>query len=831
MTEKKFSEPIIPTPGNEEFFLSAEISDELPLLPLRDTVLFPSVIMPIAVGRPKSVAAVKKAFEEQSFIGVVTQVQPDIEDPDINDLFSVGTAARIIKLIQTGKDEYNAIIQGVRRFKLEEIIQKEPFLKGKVSPLQDIYDHKNPELTARMLVIKDTLKELLELLPPKLSEALSTFIDNIDSPLLLINMIASHLDIPLQEKIRILSENDYVRKADLLVNQLVAQKQVLKIKQEIQEKVSSELEKQQRQFVLQQQLKSIQEELGMESGDPEIQRLKEKADKKQLPEHVRKAFERELQRLKRMHPAMPEYSVILSYLELLLDLPWNEYTEDNYDLNRASKILDRDHYDLNKVKRRILEHLAVLKVKRERLKEDMKAPILLFVGPPGVGKTSLGKSIAEALGRKFVRMSLGGLHDEAEIRGHRRTYIGAMPGRIIQLIRKAGTANPVFMLDEIDKIGRDFRGDPAAALLEVLDPEQNSHFYDNYLELEFDLSKVLFIATANTTATIHPALLDRMEVIYIGGYSTEQKIEIAKRHLLPKIIKEHGLEHTMIKIPTPTLRYVIERYTRESGVRNLEKQLAAIVRYRAAQVARGEEFKPNITKKDIRKILGPEKFEMSLAEHIQAPGVSIGLAWTPFGGDILFVEVALYQGKGKLILTGSLGDVMRESATTALSWLRAHSEEFGIDPEVFYYWDVHLHVPEGAIPKDGPSAGIAILTALTSAFTQKRVKRNLAMTGEITLRGKVLPVGGIREKLLAAHRAGITDVILPEKNKKDLEELDEEEKKAIQELKLHFVDNMKEVLKIALEKNPVEKPIDLKEPIQKLKEERRLFWMPPGHSN
>ncbi|NPA34685.1 MAG: endopeptidase La [Chlorobi bacterium] len=826
MAEKKINEPIIPAPGNEDFFLNAEIPEELPLLPLRDTVLFPSVIMPIAVGRPKSVEAVKKAFEDQSYIGVVTQVKSDIEDPDFDDLFPVGTAARIIKLIQTGENEYNAIIQGVRRFKLEEIIQKEPYLKGKVTLLKDIYDHQNPELAARMLVIKDTLRELLELLPPKLSEALSAFIDTIDSPLLLINMIASHLDIPLQEKIRILSENDYVKKADLLVKQLIAQKQVLKIKQEIQEKVSSELEKQQRQFVLQQQLKSIQEELGMESGDPEIQRLKEKAEKKKLPEHVKKAFERELQRLRRMHPAMPEYSVILSYLELLLDLPWNEYSEDNYDLERARKILDRDHYDLNKVKRRILEHLAVLK-----LKKDMKAPILLFVGPPGVGKTSLGKSIAEALGRKFVRMSLGGLHDEAEIRGHRRTYIGAMPGRIIQLIRKAGTANPVFMLDEIDKIGRDFRGDPAAALLEVLDPEQNSHFYDNYLELEFDLSKVLFIATANTTATIHPALLDRMEVIYIGGYSTEQKIEIAKRHLLPKIIKEHGLDPSLIKLTTPALRYIIERYTRESGVRNLEKQLAAIVRFRAAQVARGEEFKPTITKKDIRKILGPEKFEMSLAEQIQTPGVSVGLAWTPFGGDILFVEVALYQGRGKLILTGSLGDVMRESATTALSWLRAHSEEFGIDPEVFYYWDVHLHVPEGAIPKDGPSAGIAILTALTSAFTQRKVKHNLAMTGEITLRGKVLPVGGIREKLLAAHRAGITDVILPEKNKKDLEELDEEEKKAIQELELHFVDNMKDVLKLALEKKPVEKPIDLKEPIRKLKEERRLFWMPPGHSN
>ncbi len=826
MTEKKFNEPIIPAPGNEDFFISAEIPEELPLLPLRDTVLFPSVIMPIAVGRPKSVAAIKKAFEEQTFIGVVTQIKPDIEEPELDDLFRVGTAARIIKLIQTGKDEYNAIIQGVRRFRLEDIVQKEPYLKGKITILNDVYDHTNPELTARMLVIKDNIKELLELLPPKLSEALSTFIDNIDSPFLLINMIASHLDIPLQEKIRILSEDDYVKKADLLVQQLVAQKQVLKIKQEIQEKVSSELEKQQRQFVLQQQLKSIQEELGMEAGDPEIQRLKEKAEKKKLPEHVKKAFERELQRLKRMHPAMPEYSVILSYLELLLDLPWNEFSEDNYDLERARKILDRDHYDLNKVKRRILEHLAVLKLKR-----DMKAPILLFVGPPGVGKTSLGKSIAEALGRKFVRMSLGGLHDEAEIRGHRRTYIGAMPGRIIQLIRKAGTANPVFMLDEIDKIGRDFRGDPAAALLEVLDPEQNSHFYDNYLELEFDLSRVLFIATANTTATIHPALLDRMEVIYIGGYSTEQKIEIAKKHLLPKIIKEHGLEPSMIRIATPTLRYIIERYTRESGVRNLEKQLAAIVRHRAAQVARGEEFKPTITKADVRKILGPEKFEMSLAEQIQTPGVSVGLAWTPFGGDILFVEVALYPGRGKLTLTGSLGDVMRESATTALSWLRSHSKEFGVEPEVFQYWDVHLHVPEGAIPKDGPSAGVAILTALTSAFTQRLVKHHFAMTGEITLRGKVLPVGGIREKLLAARRAGITDVILPAQNKKDLEELDEEEKKAIKELKLHFVDNMNEVLKIALEKQPVKRALDLTEPIRKMKEEQRFFWMPPGPSN
>ncbi len=818
----------LPTREDETRFLSIEVPETLPILPLRNAVLYPLMIMPVAVGRPASIRLIEEAYEKNMLIGVATQRHAEVDEPDERDLYKTGTVARIIRVIRSGKQEYTVFVQGIRRYTLLALLQKEPYLIARVQPRQDIYDPNTPDFQGLVEVLRQKAMEVarqMENIPDNVVELLH----RIESPLFLINLIANHLDLPTSEKIELLEEDNYARKAEQILEKLIRIEQIHAIRKKLQEKVSEELEKQQRQFVLQQQLRTIQEELGMEA-DPELERIREKLKGKKLPEYARQAVDREIQRLKRIHPSMPEYSVILNWLELVADLPWNQYTKDNYDLERAEKILDRDHYDLKKVKRRILEYLAVL-----QLKKDMKAPILLFVGPPGVGKTSLGRSIAEALGRKFVRISLGGLHDEAEIRGHRRTYIGAYPGRIIQSLRKVNSANPVFMLDEIDKIGRDFRGDPASALLEVLDPEQNHSFYDNYLEMEFDLSRVLFIATANTTATIHPALLDRMEIIEIGGYSTEQKIEIARRHLIPKLVKEHGLEDFEVRITPAAIRYVIERYTRESGVRNLEKQLAGLLRYHSAEVARHltkaskkqkrtkkkeqktEEIPKRITvtRRDVRRILGPEPYEVSVAEQVNVSGVAIGLAWTPAGGDILFIEATLFRGKGNLLLTGSLGDIMKESATTALSWLKAHAPDFQINPDIFQYWDVHIHVPEGAIPKDGPSAGVAILAALTSLFTQRQVRSHFAMTGEITLRGKVLPVGGIREKLLAARRAGITDVILPKLNKKDLEELDDEEKKFLKDLRLHFVDTMREVLDKVLVSRRVVHPIDLEAPLRR----------------
>lgn len=798
---------IIPTPEDEGTFLQFYVPEILPLLPLRNSVLFPTIAMPITIGRKASIAAIQHAQSLDLPLGIVFQKRAEVDNPTAKDIYSVGVAARIIRVLPIEKEGMVVLVQGLRRFKIFEVIHTEPFLKASVHALPDIYDPHSVSLRAKVQTIKQLAREVISMMP-EVPKTAATFIDQVESPLFVINFIAAHLDIHIKEKVDILAIDSYEEKADKVITHLVEQKEVLQVKKEIQERIHKELEKQQRQFILQQQLKSIQEELGIEGGDPEIQRLKEKAKKTKLPPHAKKIFEREITKLARMHPAVPEYTVTLNYLDLLTDLPWGKYTKDNYNLKHAREILDRDHYNLDRVKERIIEYLAVLK-----LKKDMKAPILLFVGPPGVGKTSLGKSIAQALGRKFVRMSLGGLHDEAEIRGHRRTYIGAMPGRIIQMIRRAGSANPVLMLDEIDKIGRDFRGDPAAALLEVLDPEQNHSFYDNYLECEFDLSKVLFIATANTTVTIHPALLDRMEIIHLPGYSTEEKVEIARHHLIPKVANEHGLATEHLKFTPAALRHLIERYTRESGVRNLEKQIAAIARKRATLLASGKKQLPVITVKEVRKTLGPEKFDYETYEDLQIPGVAIALAWTPTGGEILYIEATLFRGKGELKLTGSLGEIMKESASLALSYIKAHAQELDIDPQVFSCWDVHVHIPEGAIPKDGPSAGTAILTALTSLFTQRPATKNFAMTGEITLRGKVLPVGGIKEKLLAARRAGIKNVILPEGNRKDLEDLSRDEHRFVRKLKLHFVESVDQLLRLSLSSRRARNAIDLTQPL------------------
>ncbi|GAA4921272.1 endopeptidase La [Mucilaginibacter defluvii] len=777
-----------------------ELPQSLPILPLRNTVLFPGVVIPITVGRDKSIKLIRDANKGDRMIGVVAQQDVSIEDPDFTQLCHVGTLAVIIKVLQMPDGNTTVIIQGKKRFLLKEELQSEPYIKATIEPYRDTPLKEDKEFKAMISSIKDMAMSIIQLSPNIPSEA-GIAIKNIESTAFLINFIASNMNAEMAAKQRLLEVSSLRERANMVLEHLTLDLQMLELKNQIQTKVRVDLDKQQRDYFLNQQLKTIQEELGGSSPDLEIENLRQRAIKKKWAKEVSDHFSKELEKLARTNPAAADYSVQMNYLELLLDLPWNDFTKDNFDLKRAQKVLDKDHFGLDKVKRRIIEYLAVLK-----LKHDMKAPILCLVGPPGVGKTSLGKSIAKALGRKYVRMALGGVRDEAEIRGHRKTYIGAMPGRIIQSIKKAGAANPVFILDEIDKVGNDFRGDPSSALLEVLDPEQNSTFYDHYVELDFDLSNVMFIATANSLSTIQPALLDRMEIIEVNGYTIEEKVEIAKQHLLPKQREAHGLKTKDITLKPDVLEKVIEDYTRESGVRSLEKKIGSVVRGIAKSIALEEPYNANVNKKDIETILGAPIFDKDLYEGNDVAGVVTGLAWTSVGGDILFIEASLSPGKGKLTLTGSLGDVMKESAVIALAYLRAHASYFNIDGRLFDQWDVHVHVPAGATPKDGPSAGITMLTALTSAFTQRKVKQNLAMTGEITLRGRVLPVGGIKEKILAAKRANIKEIILCKSNQKDILEIKEN---YIKDLNFHYVTDMREVINLALLNEKVKEPLDL----------------------
>ena len=791
--------PLMSTEDEEEMN-NEEMPEVLSILPLRNTVLFPGVVIPITVGRDKSIKLIRDANKGNRMIGVVAKQDVGIEDPNFSQLNKIGTIALIIKMLQMPDGNTTVIIQGKKRFVLKDEVQSEPYIKATVEPFKEIKAKEDKEFKAMVSSIKDMAMNIIQLSPNIPSEA-GIAIRNIESTSFLINFISSNMNADMAAKQRLLEVANLRERANMVLEHLTLDLQMLELKNQIQTKVRVDLDKQQRDYFLNQQLKTIQEELGGNSPDLEIDDLRQRALKKKWGKEVKDHFAKELEKLARTNPAAADYSVQINYLELLLDLPWNEFTKDNFDLKRAQKVLDKDHFGLDKVKQRIIEYLAVLK-----LKHDMKAPILCLVGPPGVGKTSLGKSIAKALGRKYVRMALGGIRDEAEIRGHRKTYIGAMPGRIIQSVKKAGAANPVFILDEIDKVGNDFRGDPSSALLEVLDPEQNSTFYDHYVEMDFDLSNVMFIATANSLSTIQPALLDRMEIIEVNGYTIEEKIEIAKQHLLPKQREAHGLKLKDVSLKTDVLEKLIVDYTRESGVRALEKKIGSVVRGVAKNIAMEEEYNPVVNKKDIEKILGAPIYDKDLYEGNDVAGVVTGLAWTSVGGDILFIEASLSPGKGRLTLTGSLGDVMKESVTIALAYLRAHADYFNINPKLFDQWDVHVHVPAGATPKDGPSAGITMLTALVSAFTQRKVKPNLAMTGEITLRGRVLAVGGIKEKILAAKRANIKEIILCKSNQKDILEIKED---YIKDLKFHYVADMRDVIALALLDEKVSHPIDL----------------------
>jgi len=782
--------PLLSSEDEEQ--MNAEIvPDTLPILPLRNTVLFPGVVIPITVGRDKSIRLIKDFYKGDRIIGAVAQKDVEIEDPSFNDLNEIGTIAYIIKLLQMPDGSTTAIIQGKKRFRMMQMLQEDPYFIASVQQFGNQKQMiKDKRFNALMSSIKDLAIQIINLSPNLPSDSVFA-IRNIESPVFLVNFISSNLNISLEEKQMLLAIDDLLERANTVLGLLTKELQIIELKNQIQSKVKIDLDKQQRDYLLNQQLKTIQEELGDNPHTQDIEDLKAKAAKKQWNQNVADVFEKELGKLQRMNPAAMEYSMQLNYLQVLIDLPWNECTIDNFDLNRAQKVLDRDHYGLGTVKDRIIEYLAVLK-----LKGDMKSPILCLYGPPGVGKTSLGKSVAEAVNRNYIRMSLGGLRDEAEIRGHRKTYIGAMPGRVLQSIRKAKASNPVFVLDEIDKvIGANINGDPAAALLEVLDPEQNSTFYDNFVELEYDLSKVMFIATANNINTIHPALRDRMEIIEITGYLLEEKLEIARRHLVPKQLKEHGVKAEQLSFPKKIIEKIVDGYTRESGVRLLEKQIAKIIRHQARFIVTGEKYNLEVDDNDLNKILGHVKYhhENDAAPH--ATGVVTGLAWTPVGGEILYVETSLSHGKGTMGVTGNLGDVMKESATLAYEYLKAHSHQLNLDPSVFEKWNVHIHIPEGATPKDGPSAGITMFTALASAFTQRLVKPKLAMTGEITLRGKVLPVGGIKEKILAARRSGVKDIILPSENQKDIEEI---KPVYLKGLNFHYVDQMIDVINIAL---------------------------------
>lgn len=789
MSDEAEHMPLISVTDDEEPSASEVFPETVPILALKNTVLFPGIVIPITIGRDKSVHAVKRAYDEEKIVAVFSQKDDKEENPEAKDIYNIGTIARILKLLKMPDGTITAILQGRVRCSLDEMVAEKPMLYGRVSPYPFQQDENKLEFEALISSIRDLAEKTIKLNPQIPNEAV-VMLRNIKSDTFLLSFISSNLGISVTKKQEFLESPSITDMANKVIESMHSELQLLELKDQIETKVRGDIEKQQRDYFLSQQLKTIQEELGQNPQEEEIQELVKRAKKKDWPGVVGETFDKEIRKVKRINPQVAEYSVTMNYLDLLLDLPWNTYTKDNFNLNSVKKQLDKDHFGLEEVKDRILEHLAVLK-----LKGDMKAPILCLIGPPGVGKTSLGRSIATALKRNFIRMSLGGLHDESEIRGHRKTYIGAMPGRIVQSVKKAGTSNPVFILDEIDKVGKDFRGDPSSALLEVLDPEQNETFHDNYLDLEYDLSKVLFVATANTLSTIQSALLDRMEIIPISGYSTEEKLEIAKRHLIPKQLKEHGLKVKDIKFTGPMLNYIIEQYTRESGVRALDRQIASVMRSIARHVAMDEEYTKTLSKEDIRRILGPEKFNKKVYQETQPSGVGIGLAWTRTGGDILFIETSLSEGKGSVTLTGNLGDVMKESATTALSFIKAHSEELGIDREKFSRTDVHIHVPEGAIPKDGPSAGVTMLCALASAFKQKSVKPFLAMTGEITLRGKVLPVGGIKEKVLAAKRAGMKEILLSSENKKHVEEINKE---YIKDMKFIFADNMDEALHEAL---------------------------------
>ena len=766
------------------------VDDIIPILPLRNTVLFPGVVIPITVGRDKSIQAVKAAYNKDKLIGVVSQKDGNIEDPTPADLCSIGTVAKIIKMIKMQDGGTTIIIQGKKRFQLLEMKEEDPFFKASIKVLvEEKVGKEDQNFQAYLSNIKDLATQIIQLSPNFPSEA-AMILKNIENPLFLINFVSSNLNVEIANKQGLLEENKISLKAEKLIQYLQQELQFVELKNKVANKTRTEIDKQQRDYFLQQQLKSIKDELGGDANDRELAEMKKKAENKKWPESAKKIFQNGLEKLERMHSSTPDYSVVYNHLDLILDLPWEEYTDDNYDLKNAKKVLDADHYGMGKIKNRILEYLAVLKIKG-----DMKSPILCFLGPPGIGKTSLGKSIAHAIGRKYVRVSLGGLHDESEIRGHRKTYIGAMPGRIIQSLRKVKTSNPVMILDEIDKIGSDHRGDPSSALLEVLDPEQNHSFYDNYLESEYDLSKTLFIATANDISRIQPALRDRLEIIDLSGYAVEEKVEIAKRHLLPKQKSAHGLDKINFKVQDTVLEKVIEDYTRESGVRELDRQLASIMRYQAKELAYKHKVKSTVTKPDIIKILGQPKYSNEIYKTVNMPGVAVGLAWTYVGGDILFIEVLLADGKGGMKLTGNLGNVMKESADTALTYLQSNAKKIGVDPTLFTTKSIHVHVPEGAVPKDGPSAGITMLTALTSAFTGRKVKPYLAMTGEITLRGQVLPVGGIKEKILAAKRAGMKEIIMCWQNEKDVNEID---KTFIKGVQFHYVKNMQQVLDLAL---------------------------------
>jgi len=794
-------EQAIPLMSEEEEreLTEAEIPESLPILPLKNTVLFPGVVVPITVGRDRSLALVKEAYEGDKIIGVVTQKNEDIEEPEYKDLHTIGTVAQILKLIKMPDGSKSIVIQGKSNFKVNKFTQSKPYFKAEVEPYPKEMDIEGVELDASVRNIKETAAKIINMSPNIPSEA-SIAVDNINSPTFLLNFISSNLNVSVNEKQTLLEIRKFSDNLDKVMEFLEKEVQVLDMSEKIRTKVKSDIDDQQREFYLRQQMKAIQEELGEDAEQQDIEKLRDRLAKKKLPKEARETAEKELQRLEMTPNASPNYGIIYSYVEWILDLPWNEFSKDKLDLEFARKVLDEDHYGLEKVKKRIVEYLAVLK-----LKKDMKAPILCFYGPPGVGKTSLGKSIARALNREFERFSLGGIRDEAEVRGHRRTYIGALPGRIIRSMKKAGKGNPVIMLDEIDKVGADYRGDPTSALLEVLDPEQNDTFTDNYLELEYDLSKVMFIATANSLDTIPAPLRDRMEIINISGYTLEEKTQIAKKYLIPKQIEENGLEEEQITFTDKAIERLIDQYTRESGVRNLERQIAGVCRGVAAKIASNEIEKYDVDTEDVEEFLGKRKFFSDAAERTTVPGVATGMAWTPYGGDILFIEASVSKGSGKLNITGQLGDVMKESAMLAVSYLKAHSEEIGIPEEAFKYWDLHVHVPAGAVPKDGPSAGVSLMSAIASIFTQRKVKGTIAMTGEITLRGLVLPVGGIKEKVLAAKRAGIKKVLLPKKNEKDVAEIEED---VLGNLEVEYLERMDPLLDVVLEEKPEIEPND-----------------------
>ena len=778
------------TPEDEEEINREELPETLPILPLRNTVLFPGVVIPITAGRDTSIKLINEANNGSKIIGVVAQKDEEVENPTAKDIYRTGVVARILRVLKMPDGNTTVIIQGKKRFEIDEIVKEDPYLMASIKEVPEARpDIANKEFPAIIDSIKELALEIIKGSPNIPSEA-SFAIKNIESSSFLINFVSSNMNLAVEDKQKLLETNDLKERALATLRHMNVEFQKLELKNDIQSKVQSDMSQQQREYFLHQQMKTIQEELGGVSHEDELEEMRQRAKNKKWGEKVQKHFDKELSKMQRMNPQVAEYSIQRNYLDLFLDLPWNEFSKDKFDLKRAKKILDRDHYGLDDVKKRIIEYLAVLK-----LRNDMKSPILCLYGPPGVGKTSLGKSMAEALGREYVRISLGGLRDEAEIRGHRKTYIGAMPGRIIQSLKKAGTSNPVFVLDEIDKLSIGHAGDPSSALLEVLDPEQNSEFHDNFLEMGFDLSKVMFVATANTLNTIQPALRDRMEIINVTGYTIEEKVEIAKQHLLPKQLKEHGLTKQDIKIAKPQLEKIVEGYTRESGVRGLEKQIAKMVRHAAKNIAMEEEYNIKVTNEDIIEVLGSPRLERDKYENNEVAGVVTGLAWTQVGGDILFIESILSKGKGNLNITGNLGKVMKESATIAMEYIKSNAEELGLDPTIFEKYNVHIHVPEGATPKDGPSAGITMLTSLVSLFTQRKVKKSIAMTGEITLRGKVLPVGGIKEKILAAKRARIKEIILCKENERDIKEIKEEYLKG---LTFHYVNEMSEVIDLAI---------------------------------